>query len=465
VRSLSIAVASALTFTLATPVVASPAIAAAPVIAQQSGGGPLLQTDVTNRGRGTSPTQRPADNKKKPPASTPGRSTPKTSTPAKAAPPPVGQVGKGASDLNNNTRLVTVSGGPTMSPPGGSGPVCAPRDGVSFRGWNWTAVYRYQGDGANNAVIVSRSLSCSYPPVQMVSAVCAISIGGTMTGPMRNPTIASTSRNLGTEPTAFASGTRTMAACTQGYQRTFKERMTAWGHWTLAAVGTRKNCTWRKYIETGRMEFIGCSAPMRMTQSVLGTSSCQGFVVGRHVLGLRFTGDDCEGQVSTPGAWKCVTSGAPSLSGARAAEFQAFRDGAKNPGVWPAPAVSGVGNVRDKRTTLTIDKASTPMRAGVAVDGASQPFVVTPKAGTVAGWRNAWDLQWMDAGMPGRPWIAKPRWSFTGDFTTSTRTLVGIDMRTGRPIMSGPVSVTVTSSGTCDGKPIRVNVFRARNSN
>jgi hypothetical protein len=463
VKRLRAAFIVGLTLALVAPVTSS-AVAASPAGTQQkpSSSG-KIKTDVTVNGR-SKMDRRPADNSKKTGSPPKKQATPGTSR--KVTPPPVGQVSKGARDDNNKGALVTVTGGPTMSPPGGAGPSCPPRDGVPFRGWNWSATYRYKGDGGNTAVIVSRSASCSYPPVQKVSAVCAISIGGTLTGPMRNPTIASKVDNLGTEMSAFASGTRTVAACTDSYTRVFEERMTDWGYWRLDAVGKKANCTWRKYLETGRMEFIGCSGTMSMRQSVLGTSSCKGFVVGRHVPGLRFIGDDCEGApTGTPGAWQCVTSGAPSLSGARAAEFEAFRDGEKNPGLWPAPGVTGVGNVRDKRTTLTIDKGSTPMRPGAAMDAANQPFVVSPKAGTVAGWRNSWDLQWMEAGMPGRPWVAQPRWTFTGDFTTSTSTLVGIDMRTGRPIMSGPVSVTVTSSGRCEGKPIRVNVFRARNSN
>jgi hypothetical protein len=191
----------------------------------------------------------------------------------------------------------------------------------------------------------------------------------------------------------------------------------------------------------------------------------------------KFTQEECKAN----GKWTCGpnVNKVPKYSGVSvpAAGIGVMDDGKKRAAVWtvPKPAgkpLSALTHVVPGQVSLDVDKHSTPYREGESVNGPTQPFIAFPALNyALTGWGNStWNIGFQAPGLPPsvdgktkNQWVATPTWRFTGDFRMTTLTNVTVDWRTGK-ITPTKSNVPVTAPGTCQGKPLTLSVYRARNA-
>lgn len=313
---------------------------------------------------------------------------------------------------------------------------------------------------------------------------CAYSAGARAVGPYGNPSVPSrTLLDSGPILTAFVKGgSKSLSLCTQGFQQSFNVSSSDYGRYQISANGRATACVYRDYYapneRTGVQppdQIVGCSGQFPFA---VGSARWQQFCPnpgwtldwsGSH----SFTNAEC--LTSSSPTWTCgpqirqygTYAGLPATGAVNVID-----DGKNRKVQWNTPVLTGIKNAREKGMRLDY-QSGTPFRLGVGPGSSLQPFTAKPAADSWGtGWygtttskgKSAWDLNFQAAGLPGKPWTARPNWKFKGEFTVKQVTVKAIDWRTGQ--MTTSVSnVQKTMSATCTGQPVSINAYRARISN
>lgn len=343
------------------------------------------------------------------------------------------------------------------------------------------------GNGAYKDQTLS-DYECIHPPhYEETPITCAYSAGAKATGPYNNPTVpAKVFYNSGPVLSAFVrGGSKSVSLCTSGMTQNFNASATDYGRYKIEATGKATACTFRQYTtadaRTGRVPadvIVGCRGQFPFA---VGSAKYQlfcpkpGFSIdwsGNHT----FTTQECLSASAASQTWSCGPQTAQKGSYAglsnQSSNFTVIDDGKNRSARWNTPVLKGISKARAKQARLDW-LSGTPFRLNSSAGSSEQPFTVTPKADAwAAGWsgvdkttgKTGFYVNFQAAGMPSKPWTARPQWKFTGDFTVKKFTVTSVDWRTGK-MTTSITNVKKTMSATCTGQPVSINSTRARISN
>lgn len=285
-----------------------------------------------------------------------------------------------------------------------------------------------------------------------------------------------------------AGGMNDPALCNQDYSFSFNKQISDYGRYQLDVTGRSVSCTIRTYTtpnkRTGSIpppEVVRCGAP-HVTVSVSPRLQvfCPDPGYSRNWSGnWLFTTEDCENAPVSQAIWGCFPQGGDRAGGdplfanrhSATNRFEVLDDGRPRPLRWDAPNPWGVASIfNDTKRTRLQYMSGQPFREGSPVTSPDQPFVTAPPAGTwvdgwrIAGGRSQYAAAFQSAGgADDSPWVARPQWYFEGMFPVTQVTITGIDMPSGTPVVETS-TVLKRLAATCTGKPVSIDVYRARSS-
>ncbi len=321
------------------------------------------------------------------------------------------------------------------------------------------------GNPADNVMrysLVEWGSSCiDAPHFYRTTVRCPWALRAESYGPVSNPAQDPKTKDLGTKKLAFQSN-QVRSNCNGYYTKNFSFNGNAWGKWKLSGFGTAKDCTFKVYTtanaRTGRVPAEvreWCSDVKTVSDPVVKFQLwCR--MGDREVLnwtqpaGRTYTAADCEDGDTKPdsGMWTCgLNDPVPWVNGVKNdVPIEVLRNGATTRIQWrKQPTLSGnaikAGSVTGRKVDFTLNvDGSTPLRNGLGLDDAKQPFKTTPKltAGPKAGWTGAGtntnssytqlDANFYKAGTPGKNWRARATWHFTASFRAQKVTTIEFDM-------------------------------------
>lgn len=279
---------------------------------------------------------------------------------------------------------------------------------------------------------------CVYPPSPVLTpAVCAGAVKATITGPYRNPTVASKTLLNATYHSAFEKA-RTVANCDKDVTAAVSKALTDYGQYKLVTTSTVHACTIKTYPGSKQApELLNCKARTLAPATWRAQVWCSGWSkdwTGTHA----FTEDECAGKAGA--TWSCVTTGTATIAGTPAATPR--QRGTTYPMAWPKPRITGVTGIHNSRTQVT-HTSGTPTKAQLDL---------TPTS------IKAWV-----ASTPGNPATVKHTTRFDGTFTHRTITISKIDLATGATTTTTSTA-QAPGTGTCT-QTATVIITRPRISN
>lgn len=312
---------------------------------------------------------------------------------------------------------------------------------------------------------------------------CPQQIGLTVTGPMRNPAIqSSTFYTAGPDVTPFWASDRTdETLCASNMQIYRRVDLVDYGQYLMEITGLMARCTLRTYFKVDNRtrnvpepEIIACAGgfnyplPDFRAQLFCPRPGWTPDWSGNH----SFTPEEC--LTEDPGVWNCgpQVNVNPRYDGADATDVEVLDDGKMRRLRWQTPVLQGVRNVTARRARM-LYVGGTPFRDGERPAGDTQPFVSeNPMNEWRSGWRGVsttprrtdYRLNFQAPGFASEPFQARPQWYFEGEFRVVTVSYTSFNPETGA-YEGGPSGTAWRPmSATCQGIDTGINVHRARNS-
>lgn len=311
---------------------------------------------------------------------------------------------------------------------------------------------------------------------------CADYVGADGWGPYENPTFAATQfYSSGPFPSPFAASGYTNAdLCGRGFVQDFEADMKEYGKYRLVANGWQTQCTQRRYTSadpriggTRATEIYGCFGRFPYSvNEVRAQLFCEspGFALNWSDHSP-YTTERCKNV--EPSKYRCDYEKAQPSYDAKGNNVAVLDDGRPRGAVWKSPFISGSGvrAVTGTEVRLDVKTSSTPYRTGTSPNSNTQPF---KSAKTMNGWfgepwqqaghKTTFPLGFYQAGFPGKKWIATPSWRFDAEFLFTETTIKSVDWRTGNMTTASRNVWKPMLNNGCDGSPVNLDVFRARNT-
>lgn len=347
--------------------------------------------------------------------------------------------------------------------------------------------------------------TCIDPPHYTdYQVMCGYDVGAEVWGPRNNgydPPVPYQKLHSEKHLTPFArGGMRDINLCQQSFQVTVRKKLRDLGRYEMKAVGRQIPCTFRDYYtadaRTGKVpedRIIGCDTSRARPYSVQNPKLqifCPPPYYTRDWSGSwKFNFEECQETREQSRIWQCgpEVSQPPTFDGVSTPDgrYQVLADGKKRLVVWKTPTITGnVRGVTGKKVRFEFMKVQsgpdkgkwgTPYRSDEPHQGKHQLYVADPGLHTRFwdGWTGAKGvpsgmtgvyLAFYKAGYPERPFTVRPVWHFEAKFPIKAVEIQSIDWRTGKMDVR-LVDEWVEGSAKCYGKPVQIDVFRARITN